>query len=280
MPGRLPLKGVGVLVTRERSQAGVLTRALRAEGARVLECPLIAFSPPRDWSEVDRAIEGLREYDGVLFTSVNAVAFFLGRLEALGLEASRALSSSRVYAVGPATAEALRSRGVPVRPLPDRFQAEGLAALLEGEGVKGKRFLHPRAKKAREILGPFLAERGAELDTVTVYETRSARENEGRLREILEGESLDYLTFTSGSTVRAFVEMAGSGPGREEPWREIPAACIGEITAEAARTRGFHRVLTARPSTVPGLVRAILDHRLGANHEPEGPLQGKSGGKH
>jgi uroporphyrinogen III methyltransferase/synthase len=148
---------------------------------------------------------------------------------------------------------------VSVKALPDPFQAEGLEALLEEEEIRGKHFLFPRALKARERLPRFLEEKGARVDVVAVYETRNALENRDLLLDILTTVKLDYLTFTSSSTVRSFVEMAGTGPKRAA-WRAIPAACIGEITAGAARSQGFHSILTARPSTTPGLVKAIVDH--------------------
>jgi uroporphyrinogen III methyltransferase/synthase len=166
------------------------------------------------------------------------------------------------YAVGPATAEALVSRGIAVQPLPDSFQAEGLAALLETEKIKGKRFLFPRARKAREWLPRFLEEKGARVDLAVVYETRKAVENKDMLLNVLVTEKLDYLTFTSSSTVHSFAELAGHGPARRE-WQTLPAACIGEITADTARAEGFGNILTARPSTIPGLVQVIVDHAEG-----------------
>jgi uroporphyrinogen III methyltransferase/synthase len=148
---------------------------------------------------------------------------------------------------------------VTVDLLPDQYQAEGLASLLEQETVQGKRFLFPRARKAREWLPEFLEERGARVDLAVVYETRKADENADLLREILGKEKLDYLAFTSSSTVSAFTELAGSGPTKEA-WRKITAACIGEITAATARAEGFLQILTAQSSTIPGLVKAIEDH--------------------
>lgn len=254
-----PLRGKSILVTRERSQAGILARHLSARGARPLICPLIAFSPPSDWAPVDRCLERLAEYDALLFTSANAVELTFRRMKERGIPQERARGIP-AYAVGPATAEALASQGVGVRRLPGQYQAEGLASLLEREPVRGRRFLFPRARKAREWLPAFLEERGARVDVAVVYETRQAGENEGLLREILEGERLDYLTFTSSSTVVAFVALAGP-PG--DDWRGIPAACIGEITSETARAKGFHLLLTANPSTIPGLVEAIVDHARG-----------------
>jgi uroporphyrinogen III methyltransferase/synthase len=253
-----PLAGKTILVTREVSQAGALSRSLEGRGAKALVCPLITFSPPSDWTPVDRCLESLSGYDGLLFTSVNAVEFTFRRMEERGIPLENA-QGIRTYTVGPATAEALASRGVSVERLPDQYQAEGLASLLKQETVQGRRFLFPRARKAREWLPEFLEGKGARVDLVVVYETRRADENAGLLREILRKEKLDYLAFTSSSTVSAFTALAGSGPTKEA-WQKITAACIGEITAETARNEGFLQILTARSSTIPGLVKAIEDH--------------------
>ncbi len=263
MPGKQPLTGKTVLVTREVSQAGALSRSLDERGATTVICPLITFSPPSDWAPVDRCLERLSGYDGLLFTSVNAVEYFFRRMEERGIPPNKA-QGIKAYTVGPVTSEALASRGIHVERLPRQYQAEGLASLLEQEGVQGKSFLFPRARKAREWLPGFLEERGARVDVAVVYETRRADENAGRLQEILTKEKLDYLAFTSSSTVSAFTALAGSGPAREG-WRRITAACIGEITASTARIEGFDRILTASSSTIPGLVKAIEDHaqRLG-----------------
>jgi uroporphyrinogen III methyltransferase/synthase len=261
VPGSRPLTGKSILVTRERSQAAALSQPLSAQGAMAIECPLIAFGPPADWAPVDRCLKRLSEYQGLLFTSANAVDFTFRRMEETGIPLENAQRIA-AYAVGPATAEALAARGITVNSLPDQYQAEGLASLLAREKVQERRFLFPRARKAREWLPRFLEEKGARVDLAVVYETRKADENECLLREFLEKGNLDYLTFTSSSTVEAFVELAGAD-SRRPAWQAIPAACIGEITADTARSKGFRQVLTARPSTIPGLVQAVVDHAEG-----------------
>jgi len=255
-----PLEGRRVLLTREHSQVAALAQMLRAQGAVPLACPLIAFAPPQDWAPVDRCLQALHLYDGFLFTSVNAVSFFFQRMDDLRVE-TRALLRAPCFAVGPATAAALDERGVPVKSLPDRYQAEGLVDLLIRQDLRGKRFLFPRARSARELLTRHLEEHGAQVDLAVVYETRKAQENRQRLLALLESRCLDYITFTSTSTVRYFGEMAGPVLHADPYWKAVPAACIGDITARAAREQGFATVLTAGESTLRGLVQSLLDHQ-------------------
>ncbi len=252
-----PLRERNVLVTREQSQAGALSEMLAKQGALPIECPMIVLDPPEDWADVDQALSHLQAYDGIFFTSTNGVRFFFQRATETGTPTAQ-VGQVPCYAVGPATEKALAERGVSVQALPERFQAEGLIALLEKEPLHGKRFLIPRARKAREVLPRFLEERGAQVDVAVVYQTRKATENQPQLQRILSEARLDYLTFTSASTVRFFGEMAGAH-GSPHLWREIPAACIGEVTAEEARQFGFCSVLVAPEATLASLVHALAD---------------------
>lgn len=269
-----PLSGTRVLITREASQVAELSRRLEQAGALSISCPLIAIRPPKDWSQTDSAIARIRTFDGLVFTSANGVRCFLSRV-LIHPGTLHELSRLPCYAVGPATARALQEKGLAVRPLPERFQAEGLCELLGQEDVKGKRFLFPRAREGRDALPAFFRDRGAELELLVVYETESAHENRDRLRMLLAEGALNYVTFTSPSTVRAYAAFASPMPPNL-PWQEIPAACIGEVTAEAARGVGLKTVFAASVSTLDGLVHALIRtetaRRLasGRNNRPPG----------
>ena len=253
-----PLGGKGVLLTREHSQAAALAEMLREQGASPVACPLIAFRPPEDWGPVDRCLGNLDRYHGFLFTSVNAVSFFFDRMETTGT-GTLPIKRGICFAVGPATARALEAKGIPVKAVPDRYQAEGLVDLLDNEDLRGKRFLFPRARSARDVLTRYLEERRVAVDLAVVYETRKAGENEQHLQAILAARQMNYITFTSTSTVRFFGEMAGPQTA-SSPWQAIPAACIGEITSRAAVDLGFRTVLTAPESTLQGLVGVLVQH--------------------
>lgn len=269
-----PLHGTRILVTREASQAAELASRLEKAGALSISCPLVAICPPRDWSRTDSAIARIRTFDGLVFTSANGVRSFLSRV-LTHPGALDELSSLPCYAVGPATAKALEEKGLSVQPLPERFQAEGLCELLGQGDLKGKRFLFPRAREGRDTLPAFFRDRGADLELLVVYETRPAHENRDRLRTVLAQGALDYVTFTSPSTVRAYAAFASPIPP-SLPWREIPAACIGEVTAEAARGVGLKTVFTAPVSTLDGLVQAVV-RRENARRLASGPKKGPRG---
>jgi uroporphyrinogen III methyltransferase / synthase len=249
-----PLSGRRILITRSPDQAPEFAELLREQGAEVVQVPLIRFGPPDSWEVADGALDRLSRFSMILFTSANAVEFFLGRLAERGHD-TRSLERLRLAAIGPGTARALEDRHLRPGPIPDRFVAEGLLALLEGESLEGKEILIPRAQEARELLVEELEKRGARVTVAPVYRTARADENRDELISALR-RGLDMATFTASSTVRHFMDLLGpDAPGLT---RGIRIACIGRITAETARALGLVPDVIPEKSTVLDLTSAIV----------------------
>lgn len=255
---RLPLKGLRVLVTRTREQAGQLASALRALGAEPVECPLIEIVPPLDWAPLDAAIAQLGAYHWIVFTSANGVEAFFGRLSVAGGDA-RSLGGTRLAAIGPATAAALASHGLRADLLPAEYVAEAVAV---GMGhVKGLRVLLPRAGIARPALGQELRAAGARVEEVVAYRTIAPEGLSGRLQNVLAG--CDVVTFTSSSTVRHFAEVLGREAGAAALERVV-VACIGPVTTQTALELGLRPAVVAEEYTTGGLVSALVRWRIEA----------------
>lgn len=256
------LAGRRIVVTRSRTQVGPLKALLEAEGAEIVEFPTIRIVPLDDYSEVDRALDRLGDYQWIVFTSQNGVAAFLDRLRGRGGDL-RALAGLHLAAIGPATAHALVARGLRVDLAPGEFVAEALVEALAGGGrarLHGARVLVPRALEARTVLPEGLRARGAVVDVVPVYRTETERAQPPQAwRQLLDGP-VDAITFTSSSTVRNFVEVVGpEAPGIAG---RALVVCIGPVTAATARECGLLVGLVARAYTIPGLVAALRE-RLG-----------------
>ncbi len=251
-----PLFGKRILVTRTREQASQLVETLEELGAECLEIPTIKIVPPESFEELDRAIEHLEDFDWIVFTSVNGVKYFFDRLFEKGRDA-RALSRAKVAAIGTATAELIKDHGVLVDLLPKEFRAEGLIEALSQEDLRGKRILIPRALEAREILPEKLREMGAEVEVVPTYRTVLPEEEAEAARSALR-EGVDVVTFTSSSTAKNLLRMLGDDA--RELLSGVTLASIGPITSETLRKAGFEPQIEAREYTIPGLVKAILEH--------------------
>ncbi len=249
---RRPLFGLRVLVTRTLEQSGRLTAALRGLGAEVLQCPLIETAPPASWERLDAAIRRLGDYQWLVLTSANGVGAFFARLTEAGLDA-RALAGVRVAAIGPATAAELARHGVRADVVPSQYTG---AAIAEAMGaVGGQRVLLARAGVANPALAERLRAGGAEVEEAVAYRTLRPAGLETRLPALLA--AADIITFTSGSTVRHLVEALGPGIAAQALER-VAVACIGPVTAEAARSAGLQPAIIAGEYTIDGLIRAII----------------------
>lgn len=242
-----PLFGKRIVVTRPRDQAGELIDGLERLGAEVLPMPTIQIVDPPSLDELDAAIERLAsgEYTWIMFASVNAVERFFVRLQRS--YDTRALARSKVAAVGPATAERLRSFGIEADLMPEEFTAASTVAAL-GEVGQGK-ILLPRPEGAPLDVVDSLRERGWEVHAVITYQTLRVRPDIKVL-----GASLDAVLFTSPSSVEGFSDATRLAP-LGGSYRII---CIGPSTAQAARELGLEVHAVADPHTAEGLVAAAV----------------------
>lgn len=254
---RKPLLGKGVVVTRAREQASGLAAQLAELGADVVQFPTIAIRPLDDYSELDTIVAAIAEgdaYHWLIFTSVNGVRFFWRRLLRAGWDA-RILGGVRVAAIGPATAAALRERGIVPDFVPDRYVAESVAEGLLERGVAGRRVLLPRAREAREVLPDVLRKAGALVDVIPVYETvPAAVRREDVLERLAEGR-IHCVTFGSSSTVENFLSLIPADTLRRYP--DVKLAAIGPITAATLGKHGLPCDIRPEEFTIPALVEAL-----------------------
>lgn len=252
------LTGKTILITRAREQSGEFTGSLKKLGAEVIEFPTIQIVPPVSWKTLDQAISRLRIYDWIIFTSANGVIFFWQRL---GENASslRFPPSLKVCAIGPATANQLKERGISVHLIPKEFIAESIVEAFEKMGIRGSRILLARAKRARDILPRGMRKLGAEVDVVEVYRTVKPKGGSKKLTELLRDRKIDVIAFTSSSTVNHFAELLK----KEDLYRllkGIAVACIGPVTAKTATGWGLKVGIQPKQYTIPGLTQAIAQH--------------------
>ncbi|MFF9687188.1 uroporphyrinogen-III synthase [Streptomyces sp. NPDC014623] len=253
-----PLFGWKVLVPRTKEQAASLSDQLRSYGAVPHEVPTIAVEPPRTPQQMERAVKGLvtGRYEWIAFTSVNAVKAVREKFEEYGLDA-RAFAGIKVAAVGEQTAAALIDFGVKPDLVPSGEQSA--AGLLEDWPPYDPvfdpidRVFLPRADIATETLVAGLIELGWEVDDVTAYRTVRASPPPADTREAIKGGGFDAVLFTSSSTVRNLVGIAG------KPHNVTVIACIGPATAKTAEEHGLRvDVLSPEPS-VHKLAQALAD---------------------
>jgi uroporphyrinogen III methyltransferase/synthase len=237
--GAGPLAGRSVAVTRARAQASALAARLRALGATVVEAPAIRIEP------IDATLPELAGFDLLCVTSPNGARRLLECCRD-----ARDLRGPAIAAIGPGTADALRAGGIEADIVPPRAVAESLVEALADKPVQ--RALIVRAETARDVLPDALRERGAQVEILALYRT-VAQSLDGHARAAAVGA--DYVTFTSASAVRFFVEAAGPGWAGSDGSRIVS---IGPITSEALREHGLEPDVEATEHTPDGLVAALL----------------------
>ena len=254
-----PLWNKTVVVTRAREQASGLVEGLKNRGARVVQCPTIRVENPDDFAPLENALSQLSVFYWIVFTSTNGVEKFWEKLRARGLDA-RAFGAAKVAAIGPATVTALERRGVFPDFVPESSISESVAEGLLQRGAKnGARVLVARAQQSREVIEKVLREAGAEVTVAPCYQTLPDDSNAPRVREMLQNGEVDWVTFTSSSTVRNFLDAVG-----EEIVASTRAsfrvACIGPITAQTARDCGLEPDAIAPNAGVDSLVETLLQY--------------------
>jgi uroporphyrinogen III methyltransferase/synthase len=253
-----PLFGWRVLVPRTKEQAGTLSQRLRGYGAVPEEVPTISVEPPRNPLQMDKAVRGLVEgrYEWIAFTSVNAVKAVREKFEEYGLDA-RAFSGLKIAAVGDKTAQAIAAWGLRADLVPSGEQSA--AGLLEDWPEYDEvldpinRVFLPRADIATENLVAGLVDLGWECDDVTAYRTVRATPPPAPTRDAIKSGKFDAVVFTSSSTVRNLVGIAG------KPHPSTIIAVIGPATAKTAEEHGLRVDVLAPKPDVEELVDALAD---------------------
>ena len=253
------LYGWTVLVPRTKDQAGEMSEKLVGHGALPVEVPTIAVEPPRSPAQMERAVKGLVDgrFQWVVFTSTNAVRAVWEKFSEFGLDA-RAFSGVKIACVGQATAERVRGFGINPELVPTGEQSS-LGLLDEFPPYDDifdpvNRVLLPRADIATETLAEGLRERGWEIEDVTAYRTVRAAPPPASTREMIKTGGFDAVCFTSSSTVRNLVGIAG------KPHARTIVACIGPKTAETAAEFGLRVDVQPEVAAVGPLVEALAEH--------------------
>gem|GEM_PF-2318848 len=250
-----PLFGKTVVVTRARSQASAFREKLAAQGANVVEAAAIKTSPLELFEEDKRIINNTKEYQCIVFTSGEGVRYFFDALYKEGKD-TRALGNSKVAAIGCATARELHKYGIVPDIIPVDYKAESAVEALEEELNAGDSVLLIQPKVARDVIPRCLRHRNMDVDILRLYETTQDTSQQEALVTALTEGTVDYITFTSSSTVTNTIQLLGDNA--LELLGNTKVACIGPITAATAMSAGLKPAIISDVYTTDGLVNAIV----------------------
>ena len=249
----LPFRGQTFLVAASEDLVDKVAGAVREKGGHAIPFPTIRLVPPDDYADLDRGLRLWRTLDWVIFTSAHGVEAVVDRSRALGVDL--AVFHGRVATVGPATKAAAEAAGLTVSAVPDEFLTDAIASTL-GD-VCGRTILLPRSRIARKSLGDELRERGAQVIEADAYDAIPAAPDVDSVRK---ASRIDVVLLTSASAATHLIAVLPQDV-RDRLLKEAEAACIGPVTADAARSVGFRVCAVAREHTVRGLVDIVAEVR-------------------
>jgi uroporphyrinogen III methyltransferase/synthase len=253
---KLPLYGKRVLVTRPRHQAADMVQRLVALGAVPYILPAVDICRPSDWRPVDDALRNLARYDWLVFTSANGVHALLNRLFTLDRD-TRALGKTKLAAIGPATAEALRQYHLIADLVPTKFQSEDLAAALREKVEPGERVLLARADRGRDVLRQELATH-CHIEQIAVYSQVDAIAADDPVLDHVRRGEIDFITLTSSNIAKALVRCLDATSLTRLQNGEIRLVTISPVTSAEVRALGLPVAAEATTATIEGVVDALV----------------------
>ncbi|MGB7308009.1 MAG: uroporphyrinogen-III synthase [Candidatus Acidiferrales bacterium] len=259
MSANQTLAGKRIVLTRAAEDSAELARALEALGAKIILLPTVAFAPPEDWQQLDDQLRRLDLFDAILFLSKNAVRYIFDRCAQLGIQCEVVGPSNRlIAAVGPATAQALKEKGLRVDYVAKKQTGESLVDELR-ESLMGRRVLLPRSDRGDDRVPRALREIGANVTEVIAYRTAAPAALDPAILAGVRGGEADAVVFASPSAFHNFRDAVGASEMAQLSTRTEFVA-IGATTARAIRDSGGRVAVEAEESSAAGLAAAIATH--------------------
>jgi uroporphyrinogen III methyltransferase/synthase len=244
----MSLQDKQIVLTRPRHQSAELEEELQRHGARVHLAPLIRTEPIHPES-LAAAVARLVEFDWLVFTSANGVAYFHEQFAAVSAQMPAGI---RIAAIGPATAGAVERYGWSVSLRPRSSNSEGLVEAFRRFPVKGKHFGLFIAEKTRDILPAALSQMEARVTVTAVY--RTVPDEAGIVAlQALPWDRIDAVVFASGSAAEIFAARRPRGAKRSG----IRHCAVGAVTARRMPQLGLRVDLVAGEASVQGIVEVL-----------------------
>ena len=252
-----PLKDIGVLVTRAAHQKTEIESLIENEGGTAYPVPLIKIDPPESWESADSAIGEIESFDWILFTSVNGVDGFFGRVKDAGKNISQLLPK-KIAAVGSKTRKRLEDIGLKVSLQPIKYDSDNLLKSFGKENTDEKRILFPGAENGREHLIDGLINIGAKVTSIPVYRTIPNDDvDSNKLISLFEDGVIQIATFFSPSTFKVFLSLLPPEVTKSTINKSVALAVIGSTTSKYVNRLGFKTEIVPEEHTAPGLIEAM-----------------------
>lgn len=249
-----PLFGKNIVVARDERGNAEFADKIASLGGNPIEFTTIRIKPLTNTNRFLKVIVKLGEFDWVIFTSTNGVEIVFDVLRSLGKDA-RVFGSTKVAVIGSETADVLNKFGIKADFVPSVFTSRELGKQLSGfTNLHDKKVLLLRSQIASEELSTWLKDSGAKVENVPIYRINTFKGKCDWLMEKISAGAVDWLTFASSSSVRAFFEQ---NPADKVKSSSVKVASIGPMTSEQLKSIGIEVDVEASEHTIDGLLDSI-----------------------
>ncbi|OPJ55968.1 uroporphyrinogen-III C-methyltransferase [Alkalithermobacter paradoxus] len=249
------LFGKNIVVTRARSQSSTLVDKISELGGNCIEFPTIKINETKDNKELEREIEDIEKYTYIVFTSQNSVQIFLDKMIKMQKD-FRSMNKCKIIAVGPSTAKSLRDRGIVPDFVPNKYIPEYILESLKGELNENDNILIPRASEARDYLIENLS-KICNIKEIKIYETILGEGKKEQIIKLLDQKIINYITFTSSSTVKNFISIIGKE--NIDKLKNTKLISIGPVTSKTITEFGLNIYREAKNYTIDGILEQIIE---------------------
>ena len=252
-----PLINRKIVITREKDQEAELVKLLESYGAECLVFPTIKISAPDNWTECDKALQEINDYDWIIFSSANGIRYFWGRARELKSKEYK----NKIAVVGKKTLRELEKIGLKADLIPETFSATGLINSFQCENIEGTRILNPTSEIARDELQVGLENLGAIVDRITVYKNE-CQQNQSTdfILNAIEQNSIDAVLFFSPSAFNCFTQILGPKVCDNLKNSKAVITAIGATTAEAIEQGGFRVNIIPEKGLQESMVQALVEY--------------------
>jgi uroporphyrinogen-III synthase len=252
-----PLQGKRILITRAKPQVKEFIDKIEEVGGVAIPAPLLEIRANHANSqEIKATLQHIKDYDCIVFTSANGVAFFKEYLDKWEISYSN-LNHLIAASVGRKTSKQMKSLGLKVSIIPEEYVAEKLTESITEYLPIDSRILVIRGNLARPALVTGLKQNGFHVTDLVVYETIHKLDEAEKLRNSVLNQELDFITFTSSSTVDSFMKVLNHEELRES-LEGITFICIGPITNKTLMEYGYKGIMPAS-YTIDEMVKLMTE---------------------
>ena len=242
-----------ILVTRPELQAESLCNLIEEQGWHCVRFPTLKIEAVND-TTIQHQLETIYQYDWLIFISANAVNFAVkandGKIDTF--------EETSIAVIGSATGNVLQSFGMTVALAPEsNFNSDGLLETKQMKQVQNKSCLIVRGKGGREFLANSLRERGAKVDYLEVYSRIMPESDNLIVIEMVQQQTLDVVTITSGDALKNLLLMLGNE--LHEKLFSVPLVVISNRIKKIAENIGFKRIIVTERPADRAIIKAICD---------------------